>query len=306
MVQSEIMNSLLGMVDQFISFIPTLVAVIVLLIVGRILGGILGSIGSKVLDKIGLDDIVDKTVLGGMIKKAEMSTVGFFAAIIRWFVYIIFAVIIIDILKIQVVADFITQIILFIPLIISAFLVLLIGLLIVDFISNLVKKVVIATGIDDKFEKSSVGASVKEGGMSASGIIAGLIKLFGYLIFITAAVDILQLSMFAELLINITEYLPRLFTGILILMIGVLAIDFVMDYLEKTVEGMEIEGANIIVSLLRGFLILIVVLLALDTMLIDTGILYLFFGPLAWGIAVVVAFKYGIKEAIVAYAKERK
>ena len=39
--------------------------------------------------------------------------------------------------------------------------------------------------------------------------------------------------------------------------------------------------------------------------LVNTSILYLFFGPLAWGIAIVVAFKYGVKDAI-AYARERK
>jgi len=306
LVQAEITNSLIGMVDQFISFIPTLVAVILLLIVGKILGNLLGKLGAKVLDKIGLDELIDKTAIGSMIQKADMSTVGFFAAVIRWFIYIIFAVIIIDLLKIQIVADFITQIILFIPLILSAFLVLLIGLLVVDFLSNLANKMMIAAELDEKFERSSIGASVKAGGMSASGIITGLIKLFGYLIFLTAAMDILQLTMFTELLIDITKYLPRLFTGILILMIGVLAIDIVMDYLEKTVKGMEIEGTAILVPLLRGFLILIVILLSLDTLLIDTGIIYLFFGPLAWGIAVVVAFKFGIKEALVAYAKERK
>ncbi|MHC1757055.1 MAG: hypothetical protein AB9861_16770 [Methanosarcina sp.] len=38
----------------------------------------------------------------------------------------------------------------------------------------------------------------------------------------------------------------------------------------------------------------------------STGILCLFLGPLAWGIAIVVAFKYGVKDAIVAYARERK
>jgi len=57
---------------------------------------------------------------------------------------------------------------------------------------------------------------------------------------------------------------------------------------------------------LRGFLFLIVILVALDTMLVNTGILYLFLGPLAWGVAIVIAFKYGVKDAIVAYAKERK
>ncbi len=306
MVQSEIMSSLYNMADKVISFVPTLVAIILLIIVGKILGSVVGKIGAKILDKIGLDDLIDKTVIGGMIKKANMSTVGFFESIIRWFIYIIFAVIIIDLLQIQAVADFITMIILYIPLIISALVVLIIGLLIVDFISDLVKTILVATGVDEKVEKTSFGTSIKAGGASVSGIIAGLVRIFGYLIFLTAVADILQLTMITQLLIDITQYLPRLLTGILILVIGVLSIDIVMDYLAGTVKGMNVEGAEVILPLLRGFLLIIVILVALDTMLIDTSILYLFFGPLAWGIAVVVAFKYGVKDAIVAYAKERK
>ncbi|MCO5382707.1 MAG: hypothetical protein NHB15_11925 [Methanosarcina barkeri] len=306
MVQTEITNSLLNMVDQFIAFIPTLVAIIILIIVGKIVGTFLGKLGARLLDRIGLDDLVDKTIIGGMIRRGQMSTVGFFDAVIRWFIYIIFAMIILDLLNIQTVNNFVNLIIYYIPLVISAFVVLLIGLLIVDFISDLVKKLLISTGVDEKFESTAFGASVRSGGLTASGIISGLIRLFGYLIFLTTASNILQLTMFTELLISITEYLPRLFTGILILMIGILSIDLVMDYLSGTVRGMHVEGTEIILPLLRGFLLLIVVLVALDTMLINTSILYLFFGPLAWGIAIVVAFKYGVKDAIVAYARERK
>lgn len=294
------------MANQFIAFIPTLVAIILLIIVGKIVGTFLGKLGAKILDKIGLDDLIDKTVIGGMIRKGQMSTVGFFDAVIRWFIYIIFAMIILDLLNIEAVNNFVSLIVFYIPLVISAFIVLLIGLLIVDFISDLVKRLLVTTGIDEKFEQTAFGASVRSGGMTASSIIAGLIRLFGYLIFLTAASDILQLTMVTQLLISITQYLPRLFTGILILMIGILTIDIVMDYLSGTVKGMNVEGTEIILPLLRGFLLLIVTLVALDTMLINTSILYLFFGPLAWGIAIVVAFKYGVKDAIVAYARERK
>jgi len=306
MVETEITNSLINMVNKFIEFIPTLVAIILLIIIGTILGKFLGKIGSKILDKIGLDDLIDRTSIGGMIKKGQMSTVGLFDAVIRWFIYIIFAMIILDLLDIQVVNNFVSLIVLYIPLVLSAFIVLLIGLLIVDFVSDRVKMLLVATGVDEKFERTAFGASVRAGGMAASTIIAGLIRLFGYLVFLTAAADILNLTMFTQLMINIIEYLPRLFTAILILMIGVLSIDIVMDYMSNTVRGMNIEGTEIILPLLRGFLLVIVTLVALDTMLVDTGILYLFFGPLAWGIAIVVAFKYGVKDAIVAYARERK
>jgi hypothetical protein len=306
MVENEIMNSLYSMYDQFIAFIPTLVAIILLIIIGTILGKALGKVGAKILDKIGLDELVDKTIIGGMLRRAQTSTVGFFDGVIRWFVYIIFAIIILDLLNISVVNEFVNLVIFYIPLVISALIVLLIGLLIVDFISDLLQKVLISTGMDEKFEHTSIGTSIRSGGMTASGVIAGIVRIFGYLIFLTAAADILQQTMITQLLIDITQYLPRVLVGILILVIGILSIDIVMDYLSSTVKGMEIEGADILLPLLRGFLLLILVLVALDTMLVDTSILYLFFGPLAWGIAIVVAFKYGVKDALVAYARERK
>ncbi len=301
-----ILDSLYKLGQEFIAYIPTLVAVLVLIIVGWIVGRLLGRIGSKVLDKIGLDDLIEKTAIGGMIKKAEMSTVGLFEAIIKWFVYIVFAVIIIDLLQINIVAEFITRIILYIPLIISAIVVLIIGLLVVDFLTEVIRKVLIATGVDEKFLKTSVGGTLKATNTSISGILSGIIKLFGYLIFILAATEILQLIRLAEFLNNVLNYLPNLFVGILILIIGFLSIDFIADYLQKMTEGMKVEGTDVIIPILRGFMFLVVLLLALDSMLIKTNIFYTFLGPLAWGFAVVVAFKWGIKEALVAYAKERK
>ncbi|WP_410507009.1 hypothetical protein RSJ42_09175 [Methanosarcina hadiensis] len=306
MVETEVTNSLYNMLDQFIAFIPTLVAIIILIIIGTILGKALGRIGATILDKIGLDDLIDRTVIGGMLRRGQMSTVGFFDAVIRWFIYIIFAVIILDLLDIGVVNDLVNLIIFYIPLVISALVVLLIGLLIVDFISDLLERVLISTGLDERFEQTAFGASLRSGGLTVSRIIAGIVRIFGYLIVLTAVFDILQLTMITDLLIDITQYLPRVLIAILILLIGILSIDIVMDYLSGTIRGMKIEGADIILPLLRGFLLLIVVLVALDTMLIDTTIVYILFRPLAWGIAIVVAFKYGVKDAIVAYARERK
>ncbi|TFH41919.1 MAG: hypothetical protein E4G94_07155, partial [ANME-2 cluster archaeon] len=88
---NSITDSLTNMADLFISFVPTLIVVILLTILGWILGKLLGKFGSEILDKIGLDNLLEKTVIGDIIKKAEMSIVGFFAAVIRWFVYLIFA-----------------------------------------------------------------------------------------------------------------------------------------------------------------------------------------------------------------------
>ncbi len=306
MIETTLSDSLYAAGSEIISFIPAVVTVIILVIIGWILGRILGKIVAKILDRIGVDDVINKTPIGGIIQKSGSTTVGFFESIVKWFIYIVFAVIIIDYLQIQIVADFLTLLLQYIPLIISAMVILLIGIVIVDFVANAISKLVSASGVDDRIGDTPFGAPLKATNILPSGIIAGLIKLFGYLFFIAAAANILQLELITDFLIVVTEYIPRLFLGVIILIAGLLSVDFIMSHVQLTIKEMKVEGADIFVPLMKGFLFLVVVLIALDTMLVNTGILYTFLQPLAWGIAVVVAFKWGIKEALVAYAKEKK
>ncbi|AGB49014.1 hypothetical protein Metho_0765 [Methanomethylovorans hollandica DSM 15978] len=306
MASTPILTSLYGMVDQIIAFAPTLIAIIILLIVGLVVGKAIGKIGAKFLDKIGLDDLINKTIIGDMIKRTGGHVVDFFDVSIRWFIYLIFAIVIIDLLNIQIVADFIASLVLYIPIILAAMITLIIGLLIVDFLADLVRNVVIGMGIDDKVESTPMGATITASGMKTSSIVSGIVRVFGYLIFILAALNILKLTIIANLVQDVINYLPNLFVGLLILIVGLLAIDFFADYIANIMKGMSVEHADILVPAFRGILSLVVMLLALDAMLIDTGIFYLFIGPLAWGLAVVVAFKWGIKDAIVAYAREKK
>ena len=303
---TPIIDSLYSMANQFIEFIPTLVAIIVLLIVGLFLGRSLGKLGSKLLEKIGLDTLLDKTAIGGMVNRSNMTIAGFFGAVIKWFVYLIFALIIIDMLNIQIVTEFITDVVAYIPLIASAALILIIGFLVVDFLAGLVKKVLEATELNSKIEESPIGNAIKASGTTVSGIISGLIKLFGYLLFVVAALNVLQLSLIADLITRIVEYIPNLAAGLLILIAGLLAIGIFERYLDNFMKGMNVESANVLLPMMRGFLLLLLIFIALDTMLVNVGVFYVVLQPLAWGIAIIIAFRYGIKDAIVAYAKEKE
>ncbi len=300
-----IVQSIYKVGDQIVSFIPILIAVVILIVLGRMLGKILGKFGSKILDKIGLDDLIDKTSIGGIIKKGGVSTVAVFETIIRWFIYIIFTLVIIDVLKISIVADFISKIILFVPLILTALIILIIGILVIDALAEMVRKVVFALGLDEKIEKSSIGSIIKAGKMTVSGLLSGIVRLFGYLVVMMIVSEILQMRFLTQFLMGVVNYLPNLITGILILLIGFLTIDFMTDYLKNMMKGM-ISEVETIMPVLRSFLFLIVVLLALDTMLIKTNIFYTFLGPIAWGFAIIIAFRWGVKDAIIAYVKEKK
>ncbi|WP_406657898.1 hypothetical protein V7O62_04900 [Methanolobus sp. ZRKC2] len=305
-MSESLTGSVYVIANDAVGFLPTLLAVIILIIVGWIAGRALGKIGANFLDRIGLDDLILKTSLGTMFERTNVTVVEFFDAAIRWFIYIIFAVIIIDLLNVEIVADFLTEIILYIPIILAALVVLIIGLLVTDFIAGLVKNVTVASGADERIESTSFGAAMKTSGLTFSGLLAAVVKLFGYLVFILAALDILNLPIIAVVVGKILAYLPNLFAGILILVVGLLAIDLFADYIGEMMKNMDVEGSDIWISALRGFLALVVVLLTLDALLIDTTIFYILLEPLAWGIAIVVAFRWGIKEAMVAYAKAKK
>lgn len=301
-----LLNSFNSMLSQFILFVPTLIAIILLIIIGSFLGKALGKIGANFLDRIGVDDLISKTIIGDMIKRTGSTIVSFLDALIRWFVYIVFALIIIDLLNIDAVASFVALIITYIPLIVSALIILIIGLLVVDFLADLINNLIIAAGIDEKINNTTLGSTLTSNGLKTSSIVSGIFRIFGYLIFILAALNILQLTIVANLVQDLINYLPHLFAGILIILIGLIGVDFFVDYLENTMKGMNVEYADIMIPAFRGILSLVVMLVALDSMMIDTSIFYVILGPIAWGIAAVVAFKWGLKDAIVAYAKERK
>jgi len=306
MVETSLMDSLYTAIGDAFSYIPEIIAVIIFALIGWIIGRTLGKIGAKLIEKSGLDTTVDNTFIGNILQRAEITTKDFFGAVIKWFVYIIFAAIIIDYLEIGVVADFITLLLAYVPLVIAAAIVLVIGLIIVDFVARTTATILSATGVDEKLEQGPAGGPIKASNMKPSAIIAGVIKLFGYLFFIAAAANILQLELITDFLVAVTAYIPRLLLGVVILALGLLSVDFLMDYVKATIMEMDVEGAEVFTPLLRGFLFLVVILIALDTMLVDTGILYTFLEPLGWGIAVVVAFKWGIKDALVEYAKQKK
>lgn len=163
-----------------------------------------------------------------------------------------------------------------------------------------------AAGLDDKIAESSIGSSMKESGTSASGLISGFVKLFGYLLFLAAALNILQLDIIANLIGQMVEYVPNLAAGILILLAGILSLGMFEKYLDGFLKGMNIQSADVLLPLLKGVLFLLVIFIALDTMLVNIGVFNFVIQPLAWGIAIIIAFRFGIKDAIVAYAKEKR
>jgi len=199
----------------------------------------------------------------------------------------------------------------YIPAIIAAIIILIIGLFAGRILGNVVSKVLDKIGVDEAVDKTAIGDTIKKSGMTSVGVFGALVRWFIYIIFIMAAVNVLNIPMFTSFMHPVVLYIPHLILGIVVLVVGLIVADFVMDTIGKQLTAKEVEFADTITSVLRAIFYLVVIVFALDQLLIETTIIYTFLVPLAWGLAAGIAIAIGIslgwgtKDIVAEYIREK-
>ena len=194
------------------------------------------------------------------------------------------------------------------PIIIGAIIVLIIGYIIGRLIGGLVRKILEKTTLDNKLIKNTIVERVlKAANMSFEKMMGKLVSVFFYLIFILAAVDILGIEMLSNFVNQVLLYLPNLIAGIIILVVGLIAVEWLTKFIRSTIKEYKVISANLITMVLRVILIFFIFMMALDQWKIDTSIIYTIIQPLAWGIAaaIAVAFGWGFKDVISDWSKSK-
>ena len=198
-----------------------------------------------------------------------------------------------------------------IPAIIAALIILLIGWLAGKAVGKIITKIIEKIRLDDAVDKTIIGESIKTSGMTTAGFFGVLVRWFIYIIFIMAAISVLNIQMLTDFMNQLVLYIPHLIAGIFVLIVGLILVNLVMDWIGEQLMSREVSFADIITPLLKALFSLLVVVLALDQMLIDTTIIYTFLVPLAWGlgiglaIAIGISLGWGIKDIVAEYMKEK-
>ena len=149
---------------------------------------------------------------------------------------------------------------------------------------------------DSDIAKSVVKANVTFGYM---GDIA--VRVIVYLIAILAAVDILNMDYLSAFMTKVIEYIPHVIAFVIIIVVGILLIDYFIDVFKTYSKTGSIELINPVLLLLRVFLYFVVVMLALSQLLLDLTIIYTILTPIFWGIgiglgaSIAIVVWYGMK-----------
>jgi len=119
-------------------------------------------------------------------------------------------------------------------------------------------------------------------------------KWFVYAIAILAAANVLAIDTLSEWVATAVSYLPAFVAGLAVIVLGFVVADFIGDAIMRTRAATETAYTQWFAAGTRMFLYFTAVVIGLDTMGVDVGILYVFANAIAWGLAAAVAIGVGI------------
>lgn len=126
---------------RLFSFLPNLIAALVVFAIGWIIAGWTKTLTIKLLESIRLSSLVKGTGIQKFLKKADVTTKveEVIGSIIKWLIILVFFIASMNIIGLTTVSLVLESILSYVPNVISAALILTIGVLIAGFVEKLVK-----------------------------------------------------------------------------------------------------------------------------------------------------------------------
>ena len=134
---------------KFITFLPNLIGAIIILVVGWILGMVIAMLIDRLFRLVGLQALFEKAKVEDILKKAnaEKDATSLLASVARWIIYLVAFIAASNALGLSAVSDFLNSILTYIPQVVIAVAIVLIGLVVAHFLSAVVKGSIKSSGL---------------------------------------------------------------------------------------------------------------------------------------------------------------
>ena len=191
---------------------------------------------------------------------------------------------------IQALTTMLRDVIAFLPTLIGAIIIILIGYAAGSIVGRAVNKAIEKLGIEKSFDQSNTGKTFRSIGLDLSSFVGGVAKAFVIIISIVIAIQVLNVGgTVGTYLVAVADYLPKLLGGILIIVIGFVLVDFLASMVGSTMKAVfppaKSEIADMLKNLLMIGLVAFILLIALNLMELSGDLVY----PLILGFVIISA-----------------
>jgi hypothetical protein len=180
------------------------------------------------------------------------------------------------------------------PRLVGALIILLIGWIIGRAVAAVVRRIADRIELDRMVLDTPLGRMFGGTESAVSGAFGKLAAWFVYALAILAAANVLAIATLSQWVATAVSFLPALIAGLLVIVLGFVVADFIGDAIMRTRAATHTAYTNWFATGTRLFLYFTAIVIGLDTMGIDVGILYLFARALAWGLAAAIAIGVGV------------
>ncbi len=129
---SAIIGPIANIFSNFVNSLPSVIVALVIVAIGYIVAAIIGHALRLILEKIGLDKYVEKAHLTKAVGHTHLG--GVLAEILKWYIFIVFLGAAVSQLPFGVLTSLLSQLTLWLPNIIAAVLVVLVGFLVAHYV----------------------------------------------------------------------------------------------------------------------------------------------------------------------------
>jgi len=137
--------------QNFLGFLPQLVGAIIILVLGWIIAGLLAGLVERILKTIGFERAAESTGIAGFVKQAgsDWTVSKVVAEIVKWFIRLIALQAAASILGMTQISAIINSILLWLPNLIVALAIIVLGAFLANFVSKIVRGAVGKMGFDN-------------------------------------------------------------------------------------------------------------------------------------------------------------
>ena len=183
-IQDIIRDSIDTFIRGIADFLPNIVAAIIILIIGWIVAKLLKTAVGRLLRLIKFPVLADKAGIDGFLEKGgvKQRSTDLLAVLVYWLVMLIVLLMAVNTLRLEVASQLLNDILLFIPNIIVAVIVIVVGLYAATFVAGMVRTAAANAGIEE------------------AGLVAGIARYA--LIIFTFAIALNQLRIGEDIVAN--------------------------------------------------------------------------------------------------------
>ncbi len=184
----------------------------------------------------------------------------------------------------------------YLPNVLGAVLVFLIGVIVAAVLQTVIVKVVQILRIDELVGKLELKASLEKAGirLHVGKLLGWIVKWFFIIVALVAATDILGWSQVTNYLQEVVLYIPNVIVAVIILLAGILLATFVRNVVKTAVDAAELASADFLSGIAKWAILLFSFMAALVQLQIASGLINTLFTGLVAMLALGGGLAFGL------------